>query len=260
MYDLEGELMMSMADDELIAKAPASWYRYCGADAVFAIGDVHGMADQLEILLQRYESRRAVFNAQGVSTEVVMLGDYVDRGPDSARVVETAKQFSLSLCGNHEDMMAFTMENGGIEADVSDHWIANGGGATIDSYRKEYGSSYIAHLYSDAEWIRTMPHAVYTDRYLFVHAGIDPRSRWTDQSRDALMWVRNVFLDSTEDHGKVVVHGHSPRSESPEILPNRINLDTGAVFGGALTGAWFFKDREPEFESIKTDRPARYME
>ena len=210
---------------------------------VYAIGDVHGCAGRLQALHRTIAhdlAARPVTNAQ-----VVHLGDYVDRGPDSAGVIETLLQpFPLvgdgpgpvvvNLTGNHEDMM---LTAAGNPAAVP-HWLANGGDLALASW----GLSSRAH---PSDWAAGLPprHLAFlrglklmhaAGGYLFVHAGLRPHTPLARQSRLDLLWIREPFLSFDGDFPAVVVHGHTPESD-PVIRHNRIGIDTAACRGGRLT-------------------------
>lgn len=200
----------------------------------FAIGDVHGCSGKLTQLLDL--CRRF---AKGRPAKFIFLGDLIDRGPASRQVVQTVldmktanPELVIALAGNHEDLLSKTDTNQGMG-----RWLANGGGPTLRSYGvtspKDLPPEHLAFL-------RDLPIHYDDGLRLFVHAGIRPGIPLEDQTRDDLLWIRREFLDSIEDHSRLVIHGHSPtRDGKPILRPNRVNIDTGAVFGKALTAAIF---------------------
>jgi serine/threonine protein phosphatase 1 len=215
---------------------------------VYAIGDIHGESDKLDLM---HSMIRADAGRRDSARKVaVYLGDYVDRGPDIAGVVERLADNPLPgfetvfLKGNHEEFMLHFLETG----DTSSGWFHNGGLNTLE----EYGVEIRGHKLwrPDARELRDALDEKLPDRhrrffealelyhveggYLFVHAGIRPGRALEDQTAADMLWIRNRFLDSDADHGLTVVHGHTPR-DFPEIRPNRIGIDTGAVYGGKLT-------------------------
>lgn len=207
----------------------------------YAIGDIHGRLDLLEDLMGKIKSHWQAVNADNVT--IVFLGDYVDRGPESAHVVAylrsrvdepNLKYFFLK--GNHEDMMA----------SASEFWIPNGGGATVSSYEALYPVAPIDALTKDAEWMWGLPTVYADDHRVFVHAYVDERKSIEDQDPIHNMWVRYDSFEDVGYNGKHVVHGHTPQAKGkPLMKTNRTNIDTGAVFkGGALTAA-AFKDDQP---------------
>ncbi|MGH6719642.1 MAG: metallophosphoesterase family protein [Alphaproteobacteria bacterium] len=215
---------------------------------LYAIGDIHGRADLLAQLHARIRADAAAHPA--ARRILVYLGDYVDRGPDSQGVVETILAAPLDgfavvgLRGNHEDLMLAFLDDVAGAA----NWFFNGGLATLASYgvpsRTAAGASRPAHAIQQ-EFRRALPArhlAFFRDLalshregdYVFVHAGIRPGVPLDDQDPLDLIWIRDAFLASREDHGFVVVHGHSIRPE-PEDTGNRIGIDTGAYATGVLT-------------------------
>lgn len=212
-----------------------------------AIGDVHGCLDQLQRLLAECEDYVA-----GRPRRLVFLGDLIDRGPDSRGVVELVRELQstdpehvVCLAGNHEDYTLNRDDPARVE-----RWLKNGAPETLASF----GVSDPAALPDDfVDWVRRLP-TYYDDGVrLFVHAGIRPGVPLEQQTRHDLLWIRDDFLDSSVDHGRLVVHGHTPlKGGKPDVRPNRINIDTGAVFGGPLTAAVFgLGTRQAEF--IQTD-------
>jgi len=136
------------------------------------------------------------------------------------------------LAGNHEDLL-LRADNFIDEA----RWLDNGGEATLHSYNLASPNDLPPdHL----AWIRNLRTYYGDGRRFFVHAGIRPGIPLDQQTRENMLWIREPFLSSTDDHGLLVVHGHTPqRDGKPNIHFNRVNLDTGAVFGRQLTAAVF---------------------
>ena len=209
---------------------------------IYAIGDIHGCARQLQSLLQQIREDAALGPA--AENLLVTLGDYVDRGPGSREVLELLAGDPLPgfsrvhLRGNHDAMMLDFLEN----PDSGPLWLMNGGDATCRSYLVEPSALPVtlcrdlraalpeAHL----AFLRSLRLSHEEGGYLFVHAGIRPGVPLAAQTPDDMMWIRDAFLLSPEDHDRLVVHGHTPR-HAPERRPNRIGIDTGACFGGDLT-------------------------
>lgn len=216
--------------------------------AVFAVGDIHGCANRL-IALHR-EILRAAAKISVTRRVVVYLGDYVDRGPDSRRVIDILLDDplpsfeSIFLLGNHEMFMGTFLGSN----DAGAPWLMNGGEATCRSYgieadgkragvlrdralRKSLKSSVPeAHM----EFLRSLRLYHTEGDYAFVHAGIRPGVPLELQDPQDLLWIREPFLGADQDFGMIVVHGHTPSPE-PEMLANRIGIDTGACYGGKLT-------------------------
>ena len=220
-----------------------------GDTIVYAVGDIHGRADLLEVL-----TRRILDDAAGRRQErkvIVFLGDYVDRGDSSRGVIDFLIDAARSddgfervfLKGNHEDaMMRFLAGEGGGK-----WWIERlGGAATLRSYGVDV-PSWRGILESARHRLRrNLPdsHAAFLeslklvhreDGHLFVHAGLRPGVPLDEQDPEDLLWIRDEFLHSNADFGGVVVHGHTICWNGPEIRSNRIGIDTGACVTGVLT-------------------------
>ena len=214
---------------------------------VYAIGDIHGRLDLLDSLLFRIEADERMRGA--ARTQLIFLGDLIDRGPDSAGVVQRALEIEQSgpparfLMGNHEEVFLKAL-GGSLEA--LRFFVKIGGRATILSYgfdEEEYASLDYDELLP--ELIARVPaeHVAFLQRfedqiaigdYLFVHAGIRPRVALEEQTGGDLRWIRSEFLDYRGMHGPIVVHGHTI-TEDVEERPNRIGIDTGAFASGRLT-------------------------
>jgi serine/threonine protein phosphatase 1 len=196
----------------------------------FAIGDIHGERMLLEHAFAAIEAKAA-----GLPYRIVTLGDYVDRGPDSAGVIKLLRQREgagglVCLKGNHEAMMVKACDTGDIT-----HWMKNGGDATLASYADRVDPD-------DVEWLRRLPF-IFADKHrIFVHAGLQPATALSDQQEDTCLWIRDPFLKaSAEALPTHIVHGHTPKWEGkpdaklPECLAHRTNLDTKAYRTGILT-------------------------
>ena len=216
-------------------------------DRLYAIGDIHGRFDLFERLLETIETDNA--SRGEARTTIILLGDLIDRGPDSARVVDHARCWTGDfadmdvLLGNHEASMLAILEG---NTEWMDSWLGYGGRETLVSYgvspdlltlgsRAEIVEAAQAHVPDNhREWLRGCPTLLQRGDYVFAHAGIRPGLSIADQKTKDLLWIRSEFLDSDEDHGAIVVHGHSI-SPQPEERPNRIGIDTGAYFSNTLT-------------------------
>ena len=180
---------------------------------------------------------------------IVFLGDYVDRGPDSAGVIEfllegiDARFSPVFLKGNHEDLWKRFLD----EPEIGPAWFDTGGVMTVVSYGIREGlSGRAANFPAIALRLReAMPaaHHAFLDglalshqsgRYVFAHAGIRPRVPVERQDPQDLMWIRREFLGADAFGGLCVVHGHSQVTEAVD-LPHRIAVDTGAYHSGRLT-------------------------
>lgn len=211
---------------------------------IYAIGDIHGCLDKFRAL---HAIIRADLRAYPIARPLIIhLGDYIDRGPDSAGVVRALMAMDdlpvINLMGNHEQTALAALDGEG--AACAD-WLAYGGEAALRSWGLSPAGPRSAWRLPAAEtaWLRALrPHHV-VGGYIFVHAGLRPGVPLAEQSLEDRLRIRRPFLDSDVDFGAVVVHGHTPtRARLPERHANRINLDTGAVFGGPLTCGVFEGD------------------
>lgn len=211
---------------------------------IYAIGDIHGRADLLAETTARIDDdlrRRPIPHAVEV-----YLGDYIDRGPDSKNVIDQlavrlVRHNAVCLRGNHEIFLEeFLRDPAAIH-----HWIELGAVPTLASYGVSLHAGETTALDLQQALIRVFPrtHELFLQclrdsfrcgDFLFVHAGIRPGIPLSQQDPEDLCWIRDEFLDSTMDHGMMVVHGHTPVMH-PEIHANRINIDTGAWRSGVLT-------------------------
>jgi serine/threonine protein phosphatase 1 len=209
----------------------------------YAIGDIHGRLDLLNRALGEIAARGA-----GAERLIVCLGDYVDRGPESAGVVGRLRRGlkgSRLVClkGNHEAMMLDALAN--PHGRAMDFWRSNGGEETLDSY-----GGVRSVPFADLEWLDSLPHWWSDAHRDYVHAGIEPGLPMPDQDPAALIWIRDRFLDAPpEAFERHIVHGHTPRwrgkpdPASCELLPHRTNLDSGAWASGVLSVGVFDPDR-----------------
>jgi len=200
-----------------------------------AVGDIHGSLAKLKELVAGCERV-----ADGAPLTFVFLGDYIDRGADSAGVVgylmtlhSRLGQRMVALKGNHEAMLLDVFDG----ACSTQHWKSQGGEATLRSY----GATRVEALPEmHVNWLRSLPLSYDDGRRFYVHAGINPLRPFDAQEQDDLIWIREPFLSDRRDYGRLIVHGHTPLGTGrPDLRTNRLNLDTGAVFGGPLTAALF---------------------
>jgi serine/threonine protein phosphatase 1 len=216
---------------------------------IYAIGDIHGRSDLLALLLDKITADAAKCKDAKWRT-LVFLGDYIDRGHDSARVVEMLlgelpQGFDAHfLKGNHEAILLDFLD----DPSYLGQWLANGADATFRSYGMDleelirkgatpevWRRAFLASLpEAHRDFFETLELAVAFGDYLFVHAGVRPGVPLEAQDPHDMVWIRAPFLQSDEDFGKIVVHGHTPARE-PVIRANRIGIDTGAVFTDRLT-------------------------
>lgn len=216
---------------------------------VYAIGDIHGRLDLLEALHDRIREDAAGRDAE--RRQLVYLGDYVDRGASSRQVIDTliaqplAGFEAVHLLGNHE----FFLRRFLSDPEIGDVWLINGGETTLQSYGIEpwddppEGTDRLTWLSGRFAAALPAAHLRFLDGlrprheigdYLFVHAGVRPGVPLDRQDPEDLIWIREPFLRSQEEFGKLVVHGHTP-DVSPVQRNNRICVDTGACYGGRLT-------------------------
>lgn len=210
---------------------------------VYAIGDIHGRADLLADLIARIDDdvrRRPIAHVVEI-----YLGDYVDRGADSCGVIDLLaqrliNQRAICLRGNHEVMLEAFLHDPATLRD----WVPMGALPTLDSYRvpltPKKTSNELHRLFCERiprahqMFLQCLRDRFCCGDFLFVHAGIRPGVPIEQQDANDMYWIRNDFLNSTEDHGWFVVHGHTPVPH-PDIRSNRINIDTGAWRTGVLT-------------------------
>ena len=213
----------------------------------YAIGDVHGCAALLDALLERIAG-----HAGDRPHRLVFLGDYIDRGPDSAAVLRTVSRLNwaepdrvVCLMGNHERMLLDALQTGSAAA----HWMYNGGEATLDAF----GARDPAGLPRDTlDWIEALPTLHGDGAHWYVHAGLRPGADARDSDAHDRLWIRDPFLEGDHDFGRHVVHGHTPqRSGRPEVRRFRTNLDTAAVYGGALTAGIFSDAQGPALDFLQ---------
>ena len=197
----------------------------------FVIADIHGCSRQLAELLVKIKP------LAGDDT-VIFIGDYIDRGPDSKGVIDEILQFRaehdrvITLMGNHEYMFLNALKGRGLG-----DFLINGGEATLRSYgidpvpvtemARKLPPKHLAFLQNLLPYWED-------EEYIYVHAGLQPGVHLTQQSSDWLFWSRDAFINSAYNFGKKVIYGHTPY-DKPRIDDNKIGIDTGAVYGGALT-------------------------
>ncbi len=216
---------------------------YPGIDAasvLYVIGDIHGRADLLREVHLRIDADWKERPA-GRRLEIY-LGDYVDRGPDSAAVLSLLRERAaatrvLPLSGNHEAMLLRF-----LDGRVPDQqWLGFGGAATALSYgvnpvRETVLNAALSRAVplQDLHFLRSMRASFRYGPYFFAHAGVLPGRSLDAQTPEDLLWIRKPFLDHREPFEAIVVHGHTPNPE-PDFRPNRINLDTGAYATNRLS-------------------------
>lgn len=223
--------------------------RSTAGELVYAIGDIHGCYDLMKALLAEVAADAALC-AKGRRPVLVFLGDYVDRGPQSAQVVEALvwlqrrPDFDVRLLkGNHEQaMLDFieTPQRGGA-------WLNFGGRATLESYGVLPPEPDAAAMIQARDELMTLMPAAHlrllerlelmlgVGDYAFVHAGVRPGAALADQDENDLLWIRQAFLEAPGPHEKIIVHGHTWLDERVQRHDHRIGIDTGAYATGVLT-------------------------
>jgi serine/threonine protein phosphatase 1 len=228
--------------------------------AIYAVGDVHGCLDQLVAL-------EASIEADGRSIEgekwLVTVGDYVDRGPDAAGVIERVMGPAptgfrrFALFGNHEQMMLDFLSNPAAHA----YWLDEGGSETLRSYGFEIDyppmrsptallEALERHIPSaHRRFLAQLPICLGVPGWLFVHAGIRPGVALSSQSDEDLVWIRAPFLTSQLTGGLRVVHGHTPGRDIV-VTPHRIDVDTHCYHTGKLSAVRVTPDGRTAFLSV----------
>ena len=213
---------------------------------IYAVGDIHGRLDLLDELLARIGDDRS--SRPAIRSVSVFLGDYIDRGPSSRETIDRLIEYaganeSIFLKGNHEQIAISCLRDRGL----FERWMRLGGLETLASYGITPGASSDARqivrlqaAFHDAlppshfRFLRDLQNSFACGDYFFAHAGVKPHIPLSRQKESDLLWIRQEFLSSRDDFGKIVIHGHTPARDI-EVGPNRINIDTGAFATGRLT-------------------------
>ncbi len=222
---------------------------------VYAIGDIHGYPSELERVHRLIAADRA--RTGDADAPVVHLGDLCDRGPDTRGVIDfildglARGENWITIMGNHDRLMALFLEDPprhDIYMAISKDWFTPivGGRETLASYGIGVQDSdrffELANRFRAAvpeahrKFIQSLPAYHETEDHIFVHAGIRPGIPLAEQTETDLVWIRRDFHDDPRDHGKLVVHGHTP-VDAPRHYGNRLNLDTGAGKGKPASAA-----------------------
>jgi len=228
-------------------REPKAGFRIPEGKRVYAIGDVHGRLDCFRALLDLIDQDDR--SRPSASVELILLGDLVDRGPDSAGVVSLAQELingseNVQLIkGNHEEVFVAATQG---DSGAAKALIQLGGYATLESYgisraEADYGTFRdLAKLLGEripkdhVKFLAAGREMVTIGDYAFVHAGVRPGIPLDQQKAGDLRWIREPFLSTGRNDGHMVVHGHTPRPEFEERF-DRIGIDTGAYNSGVLT-------------------------
>ena len=218
-----------------------------GPFRIYAIGDIHGRRDLLADLIGLIETDIA--GRPPMANKLVILGDFIDRGPDSAQIVAVlmrlAPQHNLVvLKGNHEATMVDAIDG---DAGAMEAWFEYGGQATLQSYglsleqsdlwdvRAAAGAARAAVPPEVVSWMRALPVSYAAAGHFFVHAGVRPGVPLNRQTDQDMLWIRDDFTQSNDDHGAIIVHGHTICESGVDVAHNRIGIDTGAYRTGRLS-------------------------
>jgi len=234
---------------------------------LYAVGDVHGRADLLEKLIEAIMKDAA---SVGSKPTFIFLGDIIDRGPDSRQAMDLVLSAvsdypgSSLILGNHDEMLSAFM-NGLYTDNLAINWLFNMGGmATIESYlpdrpRKldDIQDALVDHFSHHQELLNGAVDKVVNDNLCFVYAGIRPGVPLDEQEPRDLKWIREDFLTHDTPFERFIVHGHTPTESSfPDVLGNRVCLDTGAYYSGRLTAARIQTDCLEAFIYSEDERTA----
>lgn len=216
------------------------------------MSDIHGCYNELVNLMQdlvdseKYDEK---------TDRLIFLGDYIDRGDDSRKVIEYIRNLQkdndnvIALKGNHEMMCVDYCRKKG------DNWLFNGCGNTMDSYETDR-----KQFLNDVEWMEQLPLYYEDEHFVYVHAGVDANKPLAEHSAYELLWVRESFIYSVDKFEKTVIFGHTPSISLMEgtkpyrTFADNVCIDTGCVFGGKLTALIIEDDKIQGFyqtEKIK---------
>jgi len=226
----------------------------------YVIGDIHGRLDLYEAMIEAIE--RDAAEARGAQARIILLGDLVDRGPDSAGVLARTRAWQQQrnvrvLAGNHEEMFlkSFT------QPEALRHFLKHGGRETLLSFgfsSKQIRSLELDELFAmlprlvpqaERDYIASFEELIIAGDYAFVHAGINPERPLTEQKRADLLWIRDRFLRHDGPLPKVIVHGHTIFDKVTDC-GNRIGIDTGAFRSGVLTALVLEGDQRRVIQAV----------
>ncbi len=256
--------MLQRLRDFFAPSAPAPLPAVPAGRRYYAVGDIHGRLDLFEAMIAAIEAEIAA--APGLDHRIVLLGDLVDRGPDSAGVLARARDWQQRrpvriLAGNHEEMFLAAFE----KPEALRHFLRHGGHETVLSFgftQKQLSTLELEELFallprmvpqSVRDYVASFEPMVRAGDYVFVHAGIDPARPLAEQKRSDLLWIRDRFLSHEGPLEKVVVHGHTI-FERVMDCGNRIGIDTGAFRSGVLTALVLEGDQRRILQARASER------
>ncbi|HAU22757.1 MAG TPA: serine/threonine protein phosphatase [Erythrobacter sp.] len=256
MFEPLRKLFRTQAEKRALPRVPTG-------ERYYVLGDIHGRLDLFDALIDAIEKDDDA-GAPALTT-VVLLGDLVDRGPDSAGVIRRAQEWQRQrtvriLAGNHEEMFLQSFD----DIEVLRHFLKHGGRETILSFgigRKEFNALALEELQQRLPqivpqearaFLEAFEELIVVGDYAFAHAGINPALPIDEQKRNDLLWIRERFLRHKEPLEKVVVHGHTI-FDAVEDCRNRIGIDTGAFRSGILTALVLEEDRRRTIQSVDED-------
>ena len=235
---------------------------------IYAIGDIHGSLSELTSLHKKILTNDKFKVKEDL---LIYLGDYIDRGLKSKQVIDqiikikNEKIKTIHLMGNHEEFMVNFLFN---KSNNIKNWLKFGVDQTFKSYGIEI-VEFIKNGFEDTiidklrdillekmgsehiDFFMSLKTSYSTEKYLFVHAGIDPRKKLTEQTKEDYLWSRSdIFFDKNFKTEKIIVHGHTPE-ENIVNYPFRINIDTGCFFSGKLSCVCL-NDKNNQREFIET--------
>lgn len=242
--------------------APGNLPRVPAGERYYVIGDIHGRLDLFDAMIDAIEADDA--GCCPADTTVVMLGDLIDRGPDSAGVIRRARAWCEQrrvciLMGNHEEMFLQSFE----DIEVLRHFLKHGGRETILSFgikRKKFNELSLKQLFrqmprivpeTDRAFLASFEGMMIAGDYAFVHAGIDPAVPLSEQKRADMLWIRERFLRHRGPFEKIIVHGHTI-FDKVEDRGHRIGVDTGAFRSGVLSALVLHGESRRVIQSVMT--------
>ena len=220
-----------------------------------AISDIHGCYKELKELLFTLEVE-GVYDKN--TDKLVFLGDYIDRGENSRLVIKLIRELQenndnvIALMGNHEDMLLNYYKG------IDSSWTFNGHKETLKSYK-----GFKKQFEDDKIWMRSLPLYHEDEYFVYVHAGVDAYHPLENQRKETLLWVREPFIYGSKEYHKKVVFGHTPTLNMGTDKPvytftNNIDIDTGCVFGGALSALIIDDDEVTGFYQVHNETVKLY--